>query len=146
MADTMEKADHKDHVSLSPIAAGGPQQGQVSSYIKPQDRKLHDPNVTLEEYHYYAQQTREIEKTYESPKLRWREIIHKKKGDNDVNDTSNGVEQDSKVLHNDVNFADPAARAQISDEEWVNASRAFRTASWGAVFYLITTGKSIARP
>ena len=139
----MEKTDHKDHESLSPTATGGPRQGQVSSYIKPQNRKLHDPNVTLEEYHYYAQQTREIEKTYESPKLRWREIIHKKKN-NEINVDSNETGQDSKALHSDVNFADPAARAQISDEEWVNASRAFRTASWGAVFYLITTGESIA--
>ena len=30
-------------------------------------------------------------------------------------------------------------RWEITDQEWVNASRAARTATWGAVFYLITT-------
>ena len=32
-----------------------------------------------------------------------------------------------------------ADRWEITDQEWVNASRAARTATWGAVFYLITT-------
>jgi hypothetical protein len=30
-------------------------------------------------------------------------------------------------------------RLEISDQEWTNASRAFRSASAGACFYLITT-------
>ena len=30
----------------------------VSTAIKPQQRALHDPDVTFEEYYYYAQQTR----------------------------------------------------------------------------------------
>lgn len=38
-----------------------------------------------------------------------------------------------------ASFANSANRLEISDEEWTNASRAFRTASWGACFYLITT-------
>lgn len=38
-----------------------------------------------------------------------------------------------------VNLADPSKRAEISDTEWTNASRALRTATKSAIFYLITT-------
>lgn len=33
----------------------------------------------------------------------------------------------------------PASTGYPTDEEWFQASRAMRTATWGAVFYLITT-------
>jgi hypothetical protein len=33
----------------------------------------------------------------------------------------------------------PGYTLGVSDDEWTNASRAGRTATWGAVFYLITT-------
>ncbi|KAF2165710.1 hypothetical protein M409DRAFT_67077 [Zasmidium cellare ATCC 36951] len=107
-----------------------------STYIKPQARKLNDPAVKLEEYYYYAQRTREIEKGYESPKLRWRQILSRKKEARNIQD-----EQDAEVAQNvtNVNFAKKENRIQISDQEWENASRALRTASWGAAFYLITT-------
>ena len=42
-----------------------------------------------------------------------------------------------------IDSKDSSVRASepmvISDEEWINASRAARTATWAAVFYLITT-------
>ncbi len=38
-----------------------------------------------------------------------------------------------------ANLAVQATRAVITDEEWKNASRALRTATWAACFYLITT-------
>ena len=38
-----------------------------------------------------------------------------------------------------VNIADRTSRANVTDEEWTNASRAMRTATIGAIFYLITT-------
>ena len=110
------------------------QQVAQSPFIKPQARRLHDPAVTFEEYHYYAQRTREEEKHFESPKLRWREIINR--GTNkDAPQIDAGT--DGKVPKD--NFADKENRLQITDEEWTNASRAMRTASWGAAFYLITT-------
>ena len=107
----------------------------VVPHIKPQQRKLHDPAVTFEEYHYYALRTREEEKYLESPKLQWREIINRQMGDKTAKSTE--VETPDKVA--EVNFATEEGRLQISDDEWTNASRAFRTASWGAAFYLITT-------
>lgn len=108
-------------------------QGQMmSTYIKPQARAVHDSSVTFEEYYFYAQRTREEEKHLDSPVLNWREIILRKKAKhpdapaNEVHLTAD-------------NFANRSHRAEITDEEWTNASRAYRTASWGACFYLITT-------
>jgi hypothetical protein len=101
-----------------------------STYIKPQWRKPHDPDVSFEEYHYYAQRTREEEMTLESPKLNWREIVLREKN---VRDTGN--EGPSAPLPQNltaVNAANGTNHLEISDEEWTNASRAFRTASWGA--------------
>lgn len=110
------------------------QQVAQSSFIKPQVRRLHDPAVTFEEYHYYARRTREEEKHFESPKLRWREIINRSTN-KDAPQIDAGT--DGKVPKD--NFADKENRLHITDEEWTNASRAMRTASWGAAFYLITT-------
>lgn len=106
-----------------------------STYIRPQERKLHDPDIPFEEYQFYAQRTREEEKHLVSPKLRWREIINRKTNP-EAHDIDAGPDPE-KVP--DVNFANHDKRIQITDEEWTNASRAMRTASWGACFYLITT-------
>lgn len=102
-------------------------------YIKPQARKLHDPDVTFEEYHYYALQTREEEENLPKPTTRWREILLRKKPEHQ------GQERVGETTTSDLNFSSRANRIEISDEEWSNASRAFRTASSGACFYLITT-------
>jgi hypothetical protein len=95
-----------------------------STFIKPQARKPHDPDVTFEEYHFYALRTRVEEQTYEPPKTNWRQILLRKDSKKDEDHVGNGnvpVPDQEATNHLD-----------ISDEEWVNASRAFRTASWGA--------------
>jgi hypothetical protein len=103
-----------------------PQNGQSvvpHGYIKPQARREHDPAITFEEYHWYALRTREEEKSLEPAVLNWREIILRKKKTTDTaEDHEFGAEK----------FANHANRMEITDEEWTNASRAFRTASWGA--------------
>jgi hypothetical protein len=99
----------------------------VSTYIKPQGRKAHDPDVRFEEYYYYAQRTREEEKTLESPHTNWREILLQKKNTHDI-----GTGQPGQHHLTEKDFANRAHRLEISDEEWTNASRAFRTAGWGA--------------
>ena len=93
------------------------------TYIKPQARKPYDPDVTFEEYHYYANKTREEESTYEPPKFSLRDIVSKP-----------DLAEESHLSARD--FADEN-RLHISDEEWTNASRSFRSASWGACKYLI---------
>lgn len=110
------------------------QQAAQSTYIKPQARLLHDPAVTFEEYRYYAQRTRKEEEQLESPKLRWREIINRS-----TNKATREIDAGADRKVSEVNFAIEQDRLQITDEEWTNASRAMRTASWGAAFYLITT-------
>lgn len=119
--------DEKDFANSS-----DDQQVVQSEYIKPQARLLHDPAVTFEEYRYYAQRTREAERHLESPNLLWRDIITRKTT-KDADNLYGGGEVSQ------ASFATPETRLQITDEEWINASRAMRTASWGAAFYLITT-------
>ena len=109
--------DDKEHEASPPSYD---RQVVQSARIKPQARLLHDPAVTFEEYHYYALRTREEEKQFESPKLRWREIINGK-----ANKDAGPI--DGKV--SEANFANEVTRLQITDEEWTNASRAMRTAS-----------------
>ena len=119
--------------------AGSPDELQVaqSTYIKPRARLLHDPAVTFEEYQYYAQRTREEQKHLESPKLLWREVLNRKTK-KVARENGPGADHDGGKVP-EVNFANQLDRLQITDEEWTNASRAMRTASWGAAFYLITT-------
>ena len=113
------------------------QQVTQSTCIKPQARLLHDPAVTFEEYQYYARRTREEEKHLESPKLRWRQIIGRRTN-KDAPQIDAGADHKKRTV-TEVNFAHEGHRLQITDEEWTNASRAMRTASSGAAFYLITT-------
>ena len=122
----------------SPIDA---EQGvMTNTYIKPQARKLHDPAVSFEEYHYYALRTRAEEAGAPAPKTDWREILLRKKPAVDVGRDSNGSNsnRDSEKQHHSdaattVNFSNQSRRMEITDQEWENASRAFRTATWGAV-------------
>ena len=102
-------------------------QSTALGYIRPQHRKPHDPAVTFEEYHFYAQKTREEERSHESTKTNWREIVLRKKTEHPTNADAPVVDAVVDPTHTDFTH-----RLEITDEEWTNASRAFRTASWGA--------------
>ncbi|TKA66218.1 hypothetical protein B0A55_10229 [Friedmanniomyces simplex] len=134
-----------DEKQLEPSASPPEDVVQVAStYIKPQARKLHDPAVFFEEYHYYALKTREEERSVQAPKTNWRELLLRKKPANELTPDSNGANSDEEKHRGvsttgNVNLADRQARLEVSDQEWTDASRAFRTASWGACWYLITT-------
>ncbi|KIW25756.1 uncharacterized protein PV07_08911 [Cladophialophora immunda] len=95
------------------------------SYFPSSERKVHDSSVTFEEYYYYAQRTREEQRQLQAPQWQWRTVFSSRKKTADPVEDDHGFE--------------PAAGRVITEEEWSNANRAFRTASWGAVFYLITT-------
>lgn len=102
--------------------------------IRPQQRKLHDPDITFEEYYYYAQQTRAEELTHPRhghETTLWSLIFPSK--------SDGGVEQVQSEGDTKRNLSNPNVRSYVSDEEWANASRALRTATRGAAFYLITT-------
>ena len=117
----------------------GPYGMSSAAYTLPQLRKLHDPSVTFEEYHYYAEKTRAEEDASlfqgGGSKGMLSMIIPSK--------SDKGVDRDGEkrgsVIAQTVNLSNPDKRAEITDEEWTNANRALRTATWGAIFYLITT-------
>jgi hypothetical protein len=114
----------------------------LNTYIKPQERLPHDPNVTFEEYHWYALRTRTEEESYEAPKTNWKSLLmHKKDTHNDISAVQVQADTERK-------FSQSARRFEITDEEWTNASRAFRTASVGACKYIshIPWAKLTTRP
>jgi len=131
MEDLSEKPKSTDSPSTPDDVVLAP-----STYIKPQGRKPHDPAVSFEEYHYYALRTREEEANIEAPKTDWREIILRKKSPGGIEGTDATAPVSTLTAED---FANRDHRLEISDEEWTNASRMFRTASWGACFYLLTT-------
>ncbi|KAJ6115202.1 Amino acid transporter transmembrane [Penicillium sp. IBT 16267x] len=105
---------------------------ESSTLIKPQAREPYDSAVSFEEYNYYAHKTRAEQELLEPPVLNVRQWFRK----SSENDASN---QDVTTTLTEDDFTNRARRLEITDEEWTNASRAFRSASWGACFYLITT-------
>ena len=109
----------------------------VVAYTRPQMRALHDPAVSFEEYFYYAQQTRAEQDSTAAPKGGSRNLLLMltPKGPAHELDT----EKRRASLVPAVNISNQQRRANISDEEWTNASRSIRNATAGAVFYLITT-------
>lgn len=110
------------------MKSGAPSQKVVpTSLIKPQTRKPYDPDVTFEEYHCCAKKTREEELSLEGPVLNVRELFHKK---------DHGAHSEGPAVHlTEDDFKNPERRLEVSDEEWMNASRAVRSASWGACEY-----------
>ena len=96
--------------------------------IRPQHRKLHDPSVTFEEYHYYAKLTRAEEDNASRAETGILSIIFPSKNSRSMELKTEHVSQDASLL----NTSNHAIRLTITDEEWTNASRAYRTASVGA--------------
>lgn len=107
--------------------------------FRPQERLLHDPNVTFEEYMYYAALSRaeEDESLALRPKLGLMDVLLPSKNGG-IRELKGSATSSSEAIH-ELNLSDPKIRATISDEEWTNASRALRTATAAACFYLITT-------
>jgi hypothetical protein len=149
MADAPPVYEIKPAVS-DPRASSEKSEAKVSStYIRPQFRKLHDPDVTFEEYHYHALRSRAEED----------ELSRQEQADPAQKTTFLSLLLPSKNAKGDVVHSTPppagdvklpldsahsqsmesGARGGVTDDEWKNASRALRTATWSAVFYLITT-------
>jgi hypothetical protein len=104
---------------------GPSQEVAFSTLIKPQAREPYDPTVTFEEYSFYAQKTRAEQLALESPTLNLRHVLGGKRGGHDHDNQITTHLTASDFTHRD-------RRIMITDEEWTNASRAFRSASWGA--------------
>lgn len=114
----------------------------IVAYTRPQMRALHDKSITFEEYHYYALQARAEEDsnhrmgTTATETRGFLSTLIPGKGPS--SEPSDGMRHDSKIPTN-MNLSNPDRRASVTEEEWTNASRAVRTATAGAVFFLITT-------
>ncbi|ROW11629.1 hypothetical protein VMCG_01359 [Cytospora schulzeri] len=107
-----------------------------------------DPTVTFEEYQYWA----EIERAEEHEANR--KYVEKRGPMNFTkvlkNRFSKGIYQEeaeraekekkehSKATSEGV-VSTPSSESAVTQEEWKTAARALRTASWGTIFYLITT-------
>ncbi|KAN0072592.1 hypothetical protein V8E54_009521, partial [Elaphomyces granulatus] len=108
-------------------------------YIRPHERKPHDPDVGFEEYVYYALHTREEQDSHPSEPSFVDGLIAKvfpRKMQ-----ASTGAGECPPILSSNETMIEDygVACAVVSDEEWLNASRAFRTATSGACFFLIMT-------
>jgi hypothetical protein len=117
-----------------------------TEFISPKHRLHHDPSVTFEEYHYYALKTREIqdsEALNENQTKGILQILFPPKSTNiepsTVSPSSEGDGEKTSCENPMIPTTDGSGRLVVSDAEWINASRAMRTATWAACFYLITT-------
>lgn len=122
-------------------SAASPTHDHPSPLIKPQSRPMHDSSISFEEYTYYAKRTRMEEEAHVDDikdTQGWIEMIFPSKSGMGAGNVS-GAEQHGANIAATVNLADPEKRNLVSDEEWTNASRALRTATKSAIFYLITT-------
>jgi hypothetical protein len=141
--------------NIAAIAADGGDPRMPDTVIRddygpdsPVSRLLHNPEITFEEYRYYAERTRaeelEATKTEEPSKGIW-QIIFPTKSDSGVKPISTSPQDSDSPTTGDEKNETPGAvpqrsqRIAITDAEWTNASRAMRTASGAACFYLITT-------
>jgi len=137
----------------------------IGSYPNRVLRTLHDPSVQFEEYLYYAKQSRAHENAMYGPGSNYAETTKGFSLKKFVPGMQAGLSAPAKApgetlqpgtpeyygVTGDEKHADGHARTTdapprrtsvanaVTDEEWLNASRAARTATWGAVFYLITT-------
>lgn len=99
-----------------------------------------DTSVLFEEYLHYASITRAEEHAYEGNLVKRKEpwslggLIKNRFSKGHVHqETSAAVDADGGVTTTHNNYT------TVTDREWRQASRACRTASWGTVFFLITT-------
>jgi hypothetical protein len=108
----------------------------ASTAIKPQHRPLHDASVTLEEYMYYAEKTRAEEDSVAAtaPPTTLMDMVFPSRG---TSRRIEGKQPSEKHEGQKSNLNDN--KLLITDLEWTNASRALRSASAAACFYLITT-------
>lgn len=117
---------------------------------------FHDPNITLEEYMFYAALSRRADEQLNGPnknvgKISWvprfgQEYdadanIAKLRGtqSEQVDEKKSQIESEATSSPHVGSHNGSLTWLGIEEDEWTQANRALRTASWGAIFYLITT-------
>jgi len=113
----------------------------ITPAIRPQHRPPHDSTISFEEYAYYAHKTRLEEEEHVGDiagTQSWVQMIFPSKSGMGASNVS-GAEKHGAEINATVNLSKQENRQHITAEEWTNASRALRTATKSAIFYLITT-------
>lgn len=121
-------------------SAAGLGHGEAEAVSRSACTRLHDPSITIEEYMRYAAITRADGRRIESAPS---DDVLKVAGLRLLNPFAKGREP---AVATTIELAEKATaeapsdgRFVITEEEYIQASRAVRTATWGAVFFLITT-------
>jgi len=119
----------------------------IVEYSRAALASLHNPNVMIEEYFHYAKITREAENDIPIAPMPFKKVLGF--GKKEVVDVKGHVISENMPLTEGpghtvnekgaMDKSNTSSPAAITDEEWLTASRAARTATWAAVFYLITT-------
>lgn len=98
-----------------------------------------DKSVTFEEYHYWANRTRDYEKTLSTKDAgigSWFSVLIGKKPPPPAETAA------EKTNEHDPTQS-PVSQYGITDLEYYHAQRSVRSATWGAVFYLITVSVGV---
>lgn len=103
-----------------------------------------DNTISFENYHFWANRAREYEKTITVGDKGFAQVgkmlIGKKVGGVQKDAAGNTINE--KAVHEaeeKPTTESPYDRYGIAETEWEQAQRATRTATWGSIFYLITT-------
>ena len=116
--------------------------GVASEVTRPAVRKLHDPSITFEEYMHYAAITRADDRNITGPNTDNALSVAGLKSMNPFAKKEEPINERVTQMHDEKETATSSPDRQpytITEEEYIQASRAVRTATWGAVFFLITT-------
>ena len=116
---------------------GGFQGGNLdhpATFISPSQRKAYDKGVSFEEYIYYAERTRAEQKEHlpnpEKAGGLIAQVLRRKSVSSVHGQDSSSDSPGADTTQNGEKVDDREGRAVITDDEWRNASRMMRTASW----------------
>lgn len=112
-----------------------------------------DPTVTFEEFRYWAKIERELEdqenRTYKEtrgPRTlkstiagRFSKGVHHENAKRAAAAKEAGDEKSPAVIGESAVGPSTPSTVAVTDAEWRTAARALRTASWGSIFFLVTT-------
>ncbi|KAJ5948683.1 hypothetical protein N7454_001990 [Penicillium verhagenii] len=109
-----------------------------------------DSSITFENYHYWANRSREAEKSIRTDNAGFAGIgkaLLNRKGKKEEEPAAEPAPVSEKTATElDTKTTEPGPRSDegsdkwgVTETEWETAQRAARTATWGSIFYLITT-------
>ncbi|KAL2042703.1 hypothetical protein N7G274_004462 [Stereocaulon virgatum] len=139
MAGTMGGAMNLDGGDPRMNSSAGVGFGVASEITRPTARKLHDPSVTFEEYMHYAAITRADDRNISPHTDNALSAAGLKSMNPFAKKRKPAVETVMQMDEKTASSSPDRTPYIISEEEYIQASRAVRTATWGAVFFLITT-------